>query len=222
MPYSPSAIWTLIQLPKQHHHMYNRRLHIYFIQHKNDAIYTTLNTQERSIYRVPWEHQNTSWVYAEIATVSLLVTGEQPVRTLESSVMPYYTWQHVVSVQLWNTVWIVICNIFSTYTSRETSWQFWRRGNLSAVLCKSIYRRMTNFRITGAATRESCCAQWTGQLNLFTKKDYHKFLGLAYHLHIAKQSMDKCNHFYKYNSKSHLTKESRLCLTISLEYNLVP
>ena len=45
MPYSPSAIWSLIQITKQHNKMYNGRLHIYFIQHKNDAIYTTLNTQ---------------------------------------------------------------------------------------------------------------------------------------------------------------------------------
>jgi hypothetical protein len=65
---------------------------------------------------------------------------------------------------------------------------------------------MTNFRITGAVTRESCCAQGTGQLDLFTKKDYHTFLGLAYHLRKAEQSMDKRNHFHKYNSQSHLTK----------------
>lgn len=78
---------------------------------------------------------------------------------------------------------------------------------------------MTNFRITVVVTRESCRAQGTGQLDLFTKKDYHKFLGLVYHLHIAKQSMDKHNHFHKYNSKSHLTKERWLCLTISLEDN---
>ena len=45
MPYSPSATWPLIQLPKQHNHMYNGRLYIYFIQHKNDAIYTTLKIQ---------------------------------------------------------------------------------------------------------------------------------------------------------------------------------
>jgi hypothetical protein len=39
------------------------------------------------------------------------------------------------------------------------------------VLCKTTYRRMTNLRITGAVTRESCrAAQGTGQLDLFTKK----------------------------------------------------
>jgi len=37
---------------------------------------------------------------------------------------------------------------------------------------------MTNFRITAAATMESCRAQGTGLLDLFTKKD-HKFLELA-------------------------------------------
>jgi len=78
---------------------------------------------------------------------------------------------------------------------------------------------MTNFRITGAATMESCRAQGTGQLDLFTKNDYHKFLGLAYHFHKAGKSMYKYNHFHK---KSHLTKEKQLGITISLEYNPGP
>jgi len=69
---------------------------------------------------------------------------------------------------------------------------------------------------------ESCRAQGTGQLDLFTKKDYHTFLGLAYHLQKAVQSMDKHNHFHKYNSKSYLTKEKQLVITISVEYNPGP
>ena len=116
-----------------------------------------------------------SWVYAtllaETAVVSLLLTGEQPVRTLWSSVMACYTWQHVVSVRLWNIVWIVICNTLSKHKLQQTSLKFLGGGNpLSAVLCKTLYRRMTNFRITGAATSDSCCVQGTGQLDLFTKK----------------------------------------------------
>ena len=66
---------------------------------------------------------------------------------------------------------------------------------------------------------ESCRAQGTGQLDLFTKNDYHKFLGLAYHFHKAGKSMYKYNHFHK---KSHLTKEKQLGITISLEYNPGP
>jgi hypothetical protein len=45
-----------------------------------------------------------------------------------------------------------------------------KKNPLSSVLCKTIYRRMTHFRITGAVTSERCRAQGTGQLDLFTNK----------------------------------------------------
>ena len=197
--------------------MYNGRIHIYFIQHKNDTIYTTWNTQ-RDLFIVFPEN-------------SKIRPGYMP-PCWPKPRLCHWCWQassmcgdlkfshallHMTARGLRPTVKYCvnsICNTFSKYASRKTSWKFRKKKNpMSAVLCKTIYWRMANFLITGAVTRESCRAEGTGQLDLFTKKDYHNFLGLTYHLRKAEQSMDKRNHLHQYNSKSQATALHSHCNT---------
>jgi hypothetical protein len=94
---------------------------------------------------------------AETTAVSSLLTGQQPLQRLKVS----HALLHMDST--WSPR---NCELFFE-KSCAILFQSVRKGKLaekktlSAMVRKSIYRRMTNFRTTGSVTRENCLAQGT-------------------------------------------------------------
>jgi len=149
----------------------------------------------------------------------LLLTGEQSVRKLKVQSCP------IARDSKWSPhdgeILCVFAILFQSTRHGKLAESLEKKILVSSAVQDNIQKndKFSNYRCSHQGELPCCSGDRTARP--LYKKDYHKFLGLAYHLRKSEKSMDKRNHFHKYN-KSHLTKKKRICLTLSLEYNPGP
>jgi hypothetical protein len=205
--------------------MYNGTLHIYFTQHTNDTIYTTLNTHRGLLIMFPesskihpgcsptfcpkpWRCHccwQASSLYGDLKFSHALL--HVPARGLRAMV------KYCVKA---------FAILFQSTRHGKLAESFEKKKFLVSSAVRYNIQKNDKFSNYRCSHRGELPCSGDRTARPLYKKVYHKLLGLAYHLRKAEQSMDKRNHFHKYNSKSHLTKKKQLCLTLSLEYNPGP
>ena len=135
--------------------MYNGRLYIYFIQHKNDAIYTTLNTQRGLYILLPENSKIRPGCMQPCWPKQRLCHCCWQASSLHGDLKFSHVLLHVVSARMWNIVWTVICNTFSKYASRKTSWKFRK----IKIPCQQRYAIQYNKQKNNKFSNYRCCHQ---------------------------------------------------------------